>query len=122
MDLVRDESTLLAIRRQVSHDDFFLAQLDQAIVLINKTSRQRFREVFELINVKFQELFPRCFVGGQAHLDQLDTQLEQRQGEPARVAAHWEAAGRRERALPWLRAAAERAHAILPALACRNKR
>jgi len=45
-----------------------LAQLDQAIVLINKTSRQRFREVFELINVKFQELFPRCFVGGQAHL------------------------------------------------------
>jgi DNA-binding SARP family transcriptional activator/tetratricopeptide (TPR) repeat protein len=39
--------------------------------------------------------------------------LEAHQGEPARVAAHWEAAGQRERALPALRAAAERAHAAL---------
>jgi len=39
--------------------------------------------------------------------------LEQRGGEPARLAAHWEAAGRRDRALPWLRAAAERAHRSL---------
>ena len=45
-----------------------LGQLEQAIVLINKTSRQRFREVFDLINAKFQELFPRCFTGGQARL------------------------------------------------------
>jgi len=43
-------------------------QLEQAIALINKTSRQRFREVFDLINAKFQEIFPRCFLGGQAHL------------------------------------------------------
>ena len=34
-------------------------------------------------------------------------------GEPARVAAHWEAAGQRARALPALRAAAERAHRAL---------
>ena len=33
--------------------------------------------------------------------------------EPARVAAHWEAAGQRDRALPGLRAAAARAHAAL---------
>ncbi|WP_088281504.1 AAA family ATPase [Ideonella sp. A 288] len=39
--------------------------------------------------------------------------LEQHQGEPARIAAHWEAAGQRERALPGLRAAAQRAHAAL---------
>lgn len=39
--------------------------------------------------------------------------LEAAGGEPARVAAHWEAAGRRERALPGLRAAAERAHRAL---------
>lgn len=45
-----------------------LAQLEEAIVLINKTSRQRFQQVFELVNNKFQEIFPRCFVGGQAHL------------------------------------------------------
>lgn len=45
-----------------------LAQLEEAIVLINKTSRQRFQQVFDLVNAKFQEIFPRCFVGGQAHL------------------------------------------------------
>lgn len=33
--------------------------------------------------------------------------------EPAHIAAHWEAAGRRERALPHLRAAADRAHHAL---------
>ena len=39
--------------------------------------------------------------------------LEAGRGEPARIAAHWEAAGQRSRALPSLRAAAERAHAAL---------
>ncbi len=39
--------------------------------------------------------------------------LQAQGGEPARLAAHWEAAGQRERALPSLRAAAERAHAAL---------
>ncbi|WP_395700551.1 ATP-binding protein [Aquabacterium sp.] len=39
--------------------------------------------------------------------------LEQHAGEPARIAAHWEAAGQRERALPALRAAAARAHTAL---------
>ncbi len=45
-----------------------LKQLEQAIALINRTSKQRFREVFDLVNAKFQEIFPRCFVGGQARL------------------------------------------------------
>ena len=39
--------------------------------------------------------------------------LEQQGGEPARVAAHWEAAGQRARALPALRSAAELAHRAL---------
>jgi DNA-binding SARP family transcriptional activator len=39
--------------------------------------------------------------------------LEAHGGEPARVAAHWEAAGERERALPGLREAAARAHRAL---------
>jgi chromosome segregation protein len=45
-----------------------LAQLEEAIDRINKTSRKRFREVFDLVNTKFQEIFPRCFRGGQARL------------------------------------------------------
>ncbi len=35
--------------------------------------------------------------------------LERADGEPARIAAHWEASTARERALPWLRQAADRA-------------
>ncbi len=39
--------------------------------------------------------------------------LERSDGEPARIAAHWEASTSRQRALPWLRKAAERAEAAL---------
>ena len=39
--------------------------------------------------------------------------LEKSAGEPARIAAHWEAAGQRTRALPALRAAAEQARRAL---------
>jgi chromosome segregation protein len=45
-----------------------LAQLEEAIDRINKTSKKRFREVFDLVNAKFQEIFPRCFRGGAARL------------------------------------------------------
>jgi len=45
-----------------------LGQLEEAIERINKTSKKRFREVFDLVNAKFQEIFPRCFSGGQARL------------------------------------------------------
>ena len=39
--------------------------------------------------------------------------LERADGEPARIAAHWEATTMRERALPWLHKAAERAFAAM---------
>ncbi|MDB4966871.1 MAG: smc [Myxococcales bacterium] len=45
-----------------------LAQLDEAITKINRTSKKRFREVFDLVNNKFQEVFPRCFKGGMGRL------------------------------------------------------
>jgi chromosome segregation protein len=45
-----------------------LAQLEEAIAQINRTSRKRFEDVFELVNRKFQEVFPRLFRGGHAHL------------------------------------------------------
>lgn len=45
-----------------------LDQLTRAIQRINRTSRKRFRETFDKINEKFQELFPRLFNGGRAHL------------------------------------------------------
>lgn len=49
---------------------------------INKTSRERFREAFDSVNEKFQEIFPFLFRGGEARLvltnedDLLETGVE----------------------------------------------
>jgi chromosome segregation protein len=45
-----------------------LQALQQAIQRINRTTRKRFLETFQLVNAKFQELFPRLFCGGSAEL------------------------------------------------------
>jgi chromosome segregation protein len=59
-----------------------ISQLESAIEKINKASKRRFREVFDAVNAKFQEVFPRCFGGGKAKLaltdenDLLETGIE----------------------------------------------
>src|SRR5690606_5002790 len=45
-----------------------VTQLREAIARINRTSRKRFRETFELVNERFQQNFPRLFRGGKASL------------------------------------------------------
>lgn len=45
-----------------------LSGLQQAIQRINRTTRQRFLETYNLVNAKFQEVFPRLFCGGHAEL------------------------------------------------------
>jgi chromosome segregation protein len=45
-----------------------LAQLEEAIDTINKTTRQRFQDTFDLVNERFQQVFPRLFAGGRAEL------------------------------------------------------
>ncbi|GFO62020.1 chromosome partition protein Smc [Geomonas silvestris] len=56
--------------------------LHKAIQRINRTTRKRFLETFEMVNAKFQQVFPRLFCGGQAELrltdeeDLLSTGLE----------------------------------------------
>lgn len=49
-----------------------LRGLQQAIQRINRTTRQRFQETFNLVNAKFQEVFPRLFCGGRAELHLTD--------------------------------------------------
>ncbi len=49
-----------------------LCQLDAAIEKINRASRKRFREVFDAVNAKFQDVFPRMFGGGMARLQLTD--------------------------------------------------
>jgi chromosome segregation protein len=56
--------------------------LQKAIQRINRTTRKRFLETFELVNEKFKQVFPRLFCGGHAELrltdeeDLLSTGLE----------------------------------------------
>ncbi len=45
-----------------------LEKLQKVIQKINRTSRKRFKEAFDAINEKFQEVFPRLFRGGRARL------------------------------------------------------
>jgi chromosome segregation protein len=45
-----------------------IADLQQAIVKLNRICRLRFRESFNEINDKFQSIFPRLFRGGKANL------------------------------------------------------
>ncbi|MGA7740742.1 MAG: chromosome segregation protein SMC [Polyangia bacterium] len=59
-----------------------IARLESAIEKINRASRKRFREVFDAVNAKFQEVFPHLFCGGRAALaltdenDLLETGVE----------------------------------------------
>ena len=46
--------------------------LHKAINRINRTTRERFRETFDAINLKFQEVFPKFFQGGKAELRFVD--------------------------------------------------
>ncbi|MBI5328289.1 MAG: chromosome segregation protein SMC [Deltaproteobacteria bacterium] len=46
--------------------------LHKAINRINRTTRERFRETFDAINLKFQEVFPKFFQGGRADLRLVD--------------------------------------------------
>ncbi len=45
-----------------------MADLQQTIVKLNRICRLRFKESFELINEKFEAIFPRLFRGGKARL------------------------------------------------------
>lgn len=46
-----------------------LQTLDEAIAKIDKETRQRFKETFDKVNNRFQELFPTIFGGGKAYLE-----------------------------------------------------
>ncbi len=59
------------------HADLIAAlnSLDQAIDKIDKETRQRFQETFNLINNGLKEKFPRLFGGGQAYLELTDADV-----------------------------------------------
>lgn len=46
-----------------------LTTLEDAIAKIDKETKQRFKETFDKVNERFQELFPTVFGGGKAYLE-----------------------------------------------------
>lgn len=46
-----------------------LTTLENAIAKIDKETRARFKETFDKVNERFQELFPKIFGGGRAYLE-----------------------------------------------------
>jgi len=62
--------------------DRALADLAKAIEQMDRESRRLFKETFDAVNLKFQELFPKMFRGGRASLqltnpdDMLETGIE----------------------------------------------
>ena len=49
-----------------------LQALERAIQKINRTTRKRFQETFDLVNGKFTKIFPRLFKGGHAYMQLTD--------------------------------------------------
>jgi chromosome segregation protein len=62
--------------------DKALADLERAIAQMNRESKKLFQETFDLVNARFQEIFPRMFRGGRASLrltnpdDMLETGID----------------------------------------------
>jgi chromosome segregation protein len=65
-----ERHTFLTAQRQDLLDS--IAELDSAIKKIDKTSRERFREAFDVINLHFGEIFKQLFGGGTAGLSLID--------------------------------------------------
>lgn len=63
---IRDRHGFLS--KQQADLEGSLAQLKEAIAKIDETSRVRFKETFDIVNEKFQQVFPRLFGGGRASL------------------------------------------------------
>jgi chromosome segregation protein len=67
---LEERHTFLTAQRQDLLDS--IADLDQAIRKIDRASRERFREAFQIINQHFGEMFGQLFGGGTAGLSLLD--------------------------------------------------
>ena len=67
---LEERSTFLTAQRQDLLDS--IADLDQAIKKIDRASRERFQEAFEVINRHFGEIFRQLFGGGTAGLSLID--------------------------------------------------
>lgn len=57
------------IDKQLEDLNAGLSTLEEAIAKIDKETKHRFKETFDKVNERFQELFPTIFGGGKAYLE-----------------------------------------------------
>ena len=81
-----------------------LDTLEKAIAKIDKETRSRFKETYEHVNTRIQEMFPRLFGGGQAYLemtgdDLLDTGVVVMARPPGKRISHIQLMSGGEKAL-----------------------
>jgi chromosome segregation protein len=67
---LEDRHTFLAAQQRDLLDS--IAEMDHAIKKIDRTSRERFREAFQVINEHFGQVFKQLFGGGTAGLSLID--------------------------------------------------
>ncbi|HEX9081523.1 MAG TPA: hypothetical protein VF768_04535, partial [Holophagaceae bacterium] len=67
-ELEEAEARLAFMNEQRADVTSAIANLEATIQEINTTSEERFREAFEFVNARFQEVFREVFGGGSAHL------------------------------------------------------
>ncbi len=67
-ELEESEGRLAFMNEQRADVTSAIGNLESTIQEINATSEERFREAFDFVNARFQELFREMFGGGSAHL------------------------------------------------------
>jgi chromosome segregation protein len=68
------EERLNFLQEQEADLKHAVESLYETVNAINRTTRERFREAFDSVNEKFQEIFPFLFRGGEARLELTDEQ------------------------------------------------
>ena len=73
-ELVQEEERYTFLKTQEADLQRSLRDLQSTISKLNRESRERFRETFELVNAKFSEVYTRLVEGGKAQVELTDTE------------------------------------------------
>ena len=73
-ELVQEEERYTFLKTQEHDLQHSLQDLQNTITKLNRESRERFRETFELVDTKFREVYAELVEGGKAHITLIDAE------------------------------------------------
>ena len=73
-ELVQEEERYTFLKTQEHDLQHSLQDLQNTITKLNRESRERFRETFELVDAKFREVYAELVEGGKAHITLIDAE------------------------------------------------